>query len=406
MLALGVACVALFRAVADHIFYKRRIRDLQHKVIQIQRSLKQRGDLANELAHEIKNPLTAILCSAEALDLLVGSDMEHEHRETLRYISQYGDSLLRMVTDFLDISRAEGGKITCSPESVNVGECASAIVGLLHLRAKMSNIELRAEIHDENLLAYVDPVHLKQVLFNLSYNALKFTESGGEVVVAISAEGENAVIEVRDTGVGIADDKLKRIFDLYARYSEGKREDLGTGLGLAFCKVLVDMASGDIGVESELGRGSKFTVTVPSLSRVPTEALVTTVDPEARPLYGQKILVIDEDHGARESVARLIEAWGGMVDRVAMAAEALDALTECNYDVVVVDDQIAELDDHALSEELHKNRRRKDTRLIVATRQQESNLPRDIHADACIEKPLNSDNLLESLAPAGRTVRH
>ena len=250
--ALAVALVAFGRAYRDHGLVEREMVELQQKLAKAERRLKQRGDLANEIAHEIKNPITAILCSADTLDLLIGKDLDKNHRQTLRYIREYGDNLLRLVSDFIDLSRAESGQIRARPEGIQLLPVAESIMGLLKANADMKSIDLNIQQVDERLYAYVDPKHFKQILFNLVHNAIKFTEPGGEVRIDLQSGFPNKTvsISVQDNGVGIPEHQIPRLFNLYARFeNETESEiDTGVGLGLALCKELAELAGGELAI--------------------------------------------------------------------------------------------------------------------------------------------------------------
>jgi signal transduction histidine kinase len=410
-LALLVAVGALCRAVTDHFTYRRRVQELQRKTLEAQRSLKQRGLLANEIAHEIKNPITAILCSAETLDLLVGPKLSEDHRRSLRYIREYGDNLLRLVSDFLDLSRAEAGHMHARPEGVPIVPAVESIIGLLESNAIKRKVKVTCKALDRDIRGYVDPKHLKQILFNLIHNAIKFTSESGQVhVVVESSFPERFVrIEVRDDGPGISQELLPSIFNPYAdRAASQTKHEEGTGLGLALCKALVEVSGGNIIAESKPGVGSIFSFTLPLFEEATTEeqATISSGDKAAadpQPLQGQTFLIVDEDTGSRESIARLIQAWGGMVDKVALAADAVEALQHRNYDAVMVDDTADGIYGYELARIIRDETKSSKTTIIVATRNAvDPQLAKISGADRCIEKPLNGKVLLHSLVNSGK----
>lgn len=402
-LAFLTALLALLRAVSDNYAQRKQLRALHQMVDEASRVLKARANLANEVAHEIKNPITAILCSAEALELLIGDKIEDDNRKTLQYIREYGDILLRLISDFLDLSRAEVGKVEASPQPVEVVPCAQSIIGLLQSRAmrKQLTVELRCE--DVDLYCLADPRHLKQVLFNLLYNAIKFTPEGGEVEVIISRDpiAPRVLIEVSDTGPGIPYEVQDHLFDLYQRYDHKTQSpdqfDLGTGLGLAVCKNLIELSGGMIAVESQLGIGSCFYFALPICESAAKPARSGNSETVEQPLLGLKFLIVDEDLGSRESVSRLIEAWGGMVDRVTMATEAIDALKEKAYDAVMIDDAVASVDGYFLPRAIKEDSQGGPTVIISGTSSRAEKDAMKNGADAYVEKPFNGTILLESL---------
>ncbi len=381
---------------------------MHQRTLESQRRLRKVGDLASEVAHEIKNPITAILCSAETLDLLIGDEIDEHHRDSLRYIKEYGENVLRLVADFLDLSQAESGKLNAQPEKINVYECACSIVGLLDSSAKEKKIALTCNAVEKNLFAHMDPKHFRQILFNLVHNAVKFTPSGGEVRVLVKSGFPESVIRiaVTDNGCGIGQDHLERLFEPYRSSasqmspSEGK----GAGLGLTLCKALVEFAGGDLRAESTEGLGSSFEFCIPAWEQEEElEEVVETLDPGMQPLVGQRFLIVDEDTGSRESVSRLIEAWGGIADRVALAADAVEALAQYDYDAVMIDDGADGVFGEELASIIKEDQSATETTIIVASRQKlDPELKKHPIADTCLEKPFNGEKLLLSLLKSGK----
>jgi signal transduction histidine kinase len=409
ILALFVAVAALVRAVIDHIYLNKRIRELQKRTLDAQRNLRRIGDMANEVAHEIKNPITAIMCSAETLDLLIGETLDPVHRRSLQYMKEYGNHVLTLVSDFLDVSRAEAGKLIARPEPLTLGTSVESIIGLLESNAIRKKIEVRSFLTDKDLQAFVDPRHFKQVVFNLIHNAIKFTPAGGEVHVLVKSNFPEPFITVavKDNGIGIAEAEIEYLFDPYAT-SKGPDigVDSGTGIGLALCKSLVEMAGGEISVSSSPGVGSNFQMKIPKYQGQEAEdedVAVEASENNSRPLEGQSFLVVDEDNGSREAVSQLIEAWGGMVDRVGLAIDALNALEHKEYNAVMIDDSLDGVYAHELAQMLREAVDLDSTAIIVATREAaDPKLVRESCADSWVEKPLSGDALLSSLLKSGK----
>lgn len=418
ILALIVSVAALIRATLDHFSTKRRLQILQRRVLEAERLLRMRGNLASEIAHEIKNPITAILCSAETLDLLIGDKIEEQHRESLGYIREFGDNLLRLVSDFLDVSMAESGRIKASPKAFDVEPLAHSVVGLLESSACRKGISVKYLATSDEIMAYLDPKHLKQILFNLVHNAIKFTPEKGEIQVVAKDDFPNpfVVITVRDNGIGIPKEAQPNLFDLYSRYEDNQPGNAGgLGLGLAVCKALVELAGGTISVQSEEGVGSCFEVRVPSNSKSKEEEKAAKnkssnnlLGKHSQPLLGQNFLVVDDDNGARETIARLIEAWGGLVDRASQPAEAIEALSIKAYDIVMIDYNIDGGFGCELARFVREECEQDQATIIVAVSEAEDQQHAiDAGADCCIEKPLSGKMLLGSLIkPEKDSVTH
>ncbi|MCB0339857.1 MAG: response regulator [Bdellovibrionales bacterium] len=410
LFALGVAIAAFVRAFLDRATYQKEIERLSSEIQKAQRILQKKSNLANEVAHELKNPLTAILCSAEALEMLIGNKVEEEHRKTLKYMREYGNILLRLVTDFLDLNRAEGGNLTTNPEAIRVCPAIHSIIGLLKARAYEKDVALEFITDDPEIETFADSAHFKQIIFNLVYNAIKYTSSGGEVSVRVrkAKQDEFLTIEVADTGSGISPDQLEHIFDPYARFQNDSNEsalDIGVGLGLGLCKTLVENSDGSISVESELGVGSIFSVRLPCIIDLTRPAMLPPLGVNEQPLLGLRFLLIDENLGSRETIAQLIKAWGGMVDQVTLAQEALDAIQSMQYDAVMIDDSVQTLDTFELTRRIKCCHPGGNAAVIFTGREPEDlELAREAGADSFVAKPFNGNTLLESLIP--RQERH
>ncbi|MBX7143988.1 MAG: response regulator [Oligoflexia bacterium] len=405
--ALAVALCALGRAWRDHVTMRRETASLELRLQRLQKTLRRRGDLANEIAHEIKNPLTAILCSAETLDLLLGKSMQPEHRQSLVYIKEYGENLLRLVSDFLDVSRAESGHLNCCREKSELGKIAESVIGLLHASAIKKSLDLRFVGAPEAVFCSVDPRQVKQIVFNLVHNAIKFTPGEGRVVVSVDllSSGDKARIMVQDSGPGIPAQECQRLFELYTRYeSEETKHNVGVGLGLALTKTLTELNGGEIYVDSTVGVGTSFSVVFP-LVAAPRE--IATPEPRirggAQPLVGQTFLIVDEDSGARQAMCKLIEAWGGMVDGVSQAADAVRALQVKEYDAVMLDGTASGKDTAAVVQRLREESKDKGTTFIVTgPKEAAAAVHEAAQADKYVQKPLNGRLLLRSLVNSGK----
>lgn len=411
--ALVIACLAFVRATGDHVLYARRIRQLQRKTLEAQRMIQRRGLLAHEIAHEIKNPITAILCSAEALDLLVGPNIHAEHRQTLRYIRDYGDNLLRLVSDFLDVSRAESGNLKASPTPTSVTEALESVVGLLRSHAHQKRITIQVDVLADQVEALVDPRHLKQVLFNILHNALKFSPNESQIRITVQSQfpDPRVSVSVQDNGPGIEETRINAIFDPYVQLEQHHKvsgpSGQGLGLGLALCKKLIELAGGEIAVRSTVGVGSSFDITLPAASTETTLPLQSQslTHSFARPhqqqrnyLSGKHFLLVDEDLGAREAVARLLTAWGATVDKVAFAADVLDCIHRQPYDAILIDDCEDGVYGYELARLVRDETPSAQAKIVLLTRRQVDDAMAQISgADLFLEKPINGASLLHAL---------
>ena len=215
--------------------------------------------LAN-MSHELRTPLHAIIGFADLLatDLPVGAPQ----RGYVNRILDGGQHLLAIINDLLDLSRVEAGGMTLSQRRAPLGKLVSAVLQTLTPLANDKSVDLRAEIPADLPDALIDPTRVRQIIYNLLSNALKFTPHGGAVVVSAVAEADEIRVTVTDTGVGIAEENLERVFGVFERVDE-KAGVAGTGLGLPLTRRLVELHGGEMSVESALGVGSTFSATFP-----------------------------------------------------------------------------------------------------------------------------------------------
>jgi PAS domain S-box-containing protein len=220
--------------------------------------------LAN-MSHELRTPLNAIIGFA---DLLKGGFVPaaaERYEEFVGYISSSGKHLLQVINDILDLSKVEAGKMELWPEPLDLQQITSEAVSLLRADAVIKGVELRIDVDDQLTDVVLDRARLKQVLYNYLSNALKFTPTGGLVTVRARAQDEHTWrLEVQDTGTGIAEHDLPRLFVDFQQLEAGyTKRHQGTGLGLALTKRMVEAQGGSVGVHSLLGQGSLFYAVLP-----------------------------------------------------------------------------------------------------------------------------------------------
>jgi len=300
-----------------------------------------KSDFLARMSHEIRTPMNGVLGMAE---LLLTSNIKGNDRKFAETIQQSGEALLAVINDVLDFSKIEAGKLALDESDFDLVDVVEGIVDLLYNRAQAQGVELIGAISpDIDTMVHGDSVRLRQVLMNLVGNAIKFTHEG-EVVLQLTRE-ESAAGEplfrfaVRDTGIGICDEDLALIFDSFAQADVSTtRKYGGTGLGLAICKQLVELMGGDIGVESQKGKGSTFWFRMPLVPVVSGARSAEGFDP----LIGIRALVVDDNETNRELLYQQLSAWH--VD-VTLAVDAAQAIETCEaaardsamFDLILLD---------------------------------------------------------------------
>jgi PAS domain S-box-containing protein len=218
-----------------------------------------RIEFARILVHELKNPLTAIIAG---LDLLKDSKQQPPYDRVIKSLSRSSIDLDQRISDLLELTRAEVGELRISPRKVKAYAVITGITRDIESIISASNIKFKTHIPSDLSYVKLDKQRIKQVISNLIDNAIKATPEGGEIVLSVIEKNSNLVIQIRDTGKGIRSEDTIHLFEPYYRGTSVKRYE-GFGLGLAISKKIVELHGGKIWAESELGKGSTFSFSIP-----------------------------------------------------------------------------------------------------------------------------------------------
>jgi signal transduction histidine kinase/ActR/RegA family two-component response regulator len=254
--------------------------DLASANRELSQATKVKSEFLANMSHELRTPLNAILGFSGLLSEQLAGSMNDKQKRFLRNIHEAGEHLLELINDVLDLSRVEAGKLELRPEVLTLDVLLEPVSAAARAAAQAKDVLYEVEIAEVAPI-FLDPTRVRQVLFNLVSNAVKFTPAGGHVTLRAVAEGRELCFEVADTGVGIPEAARDRMFGVFERFHEGRSEATGTGLGLALTKRLVEQMNGSIDFESEEGKGTTFSVRLPDIV---TEQVA-----------GDRILVVDDE---------------------------------------------------------------------------------------------------------------
>ena len=345
----------ILATMIDISIYKLAEDLLRQANIEMEQAMRMKDDFLANMSHELRTPLTGILGMSEAMLLEIGGPLTERQKKYLVNIEASGRHLLSLINDILDLSKIEAGKVELELENVHAEDiCQSSLVFIKEPALKRQvNVTYHCEPASIPLMA--DARRLKQILVNLLSNAVKFTPAHGRVTLNVQADPQQAAVcfEVVDTGIGMSADDLARLFTPFTQVDSSlSRRHEGTGLGLALVKKLTELHGGTVRVESEPGKGSRFSVTIPwrqgletnvapAISAPPVSQVVPA-DPEKT---RRKRILIAEDNEVNAIVTRdFLEIGGYEVAWAADGAVVLAMALQFRPDLVLMDIQMPAVD--------------------------------------------------------------
>lgn len=343
-----------YRAQLEHRVAERTA-ELQLANAELSRVMRSKDDFLSAMSHELRTPLNAILGLSELMAEGVYGAQTPKQIESLRMISESGQHLLALINDLLDIAKIGAGKMELSWELCDVGDLCAAAMRLVAQLAQRKHLNLRSKIDPDAQSVWCDGRRLKQILVNLLANAVKFTHEGGTVTLEVMVDrfNETLSISVRDTGIGIARDDLTLLFKPFTQLdSKLSRQYSGTGLGLTLVMRLTELHGGRVSVESELGKGSVFGVTIPWAEHGPANKRALSPSGEERfgsslrsgSPNGHLIVNADDNEICLVTVGDYLRAQGFEVIDARNGLEAISAVRENRPDLVLMDIQMPVLD--------------------------------------------------------------
>lgn len=315
-------------------------RELELRNREVERATMMKSKFLANMSHELRTPLNAIVGFSDLLAEGTPGQLNEKQKRFVNHIKQGSAHLLRLINDILDLSKIEAGQLELRSEEFLVKDALPEVLSTIHPLAMAKNIRIEQKLESKSLVK-TDRVRFKQILYNLLSNAVKFTPKDGRINIGCVDYWDFVCVSVTDTGIGIRPEDQKVIFDEF-RQVEGAADRVqeGTGLGLAITKRLVEQQGGQISVESELGKGSRFTFTLlaaestSNVQPVVAPAKTSVLSPSGR--LAPLVLIVDDEGSSRELLATYLEPEY----RLAMAesgAEALKKARQLRPDAITLD---------------------------------------------------------------------
>jgi PAS domain S-box-containing protein len=343
------------------------------------------------LSHELRNPLGAVLSSVALLDEIgVQNEPAVKARALIRRQTLH---LSRMLDDVLDVARLQAGKVLLTTQRLDLRDLVRRCLGTLRASGSLDHHDVTADC--DAVWVDADASRIEQVLDNLMLNALKFTPARGSVRLRVYGTGSDAVLQVSDSGVGMSDELVAMVFELFSQGAEKSGRKEGLGIGLAVVRRLVELHGGRVEAHSDgPGRGSTFTVRLPRVA-APVHDRATQPGRDARRDKRRRILLVEDNEDARDAVRLLLEAGGHVVHAVETGKAALEAAVGFEPDLALVDLGLPDYDGYEVARRL-RTKLGPTIRLIALTgygqpedRRRAAQAGFDVH----VVKPVDSDEL-------------
>ena len=387
----------------------RLFREIEDKGRQLEVADRHKSEFLANMSHELRTPLNAIIGYSEMLQEDAGDLGAEQLVDDLQKINAAGKHLLELINAVLDLSKIEAGKMELYLESFGVDELVRDIAAVIQPLATKNGNRLEVRCADDVGTMRADLTKVRQALFNLLSNACKFTERG-TVALDVAREAvdgqDRMVFTVRDTGIGMTPEQLARLFEAFTQADAATtRRYGGTGLGLALSRRLCRMMGGDVTVESEVGRGSTFTIRLPASVVEPAEEAVAPAAPTARvqPAAGT-VLVIDDETAVRDLMQRFLTKEGFRVATAASGEDGLRRARELRPDAITLDVMMPGMDGWAVLSALKGDPSVADIPVIMLTIVDDRNLGYALGASEYLTKPIDRERLVAVLTKYRRDL--
>ena len=330
----------------------RRSEELESVNAELEKAARAKDAFLASMSHELRTPLTGILGAAELLRVGAHGPLNEAQHRTLRTLEEAGRHLLSILADLLDLAKIGAEQLSLRADACVLADVCESALSMVRNEAQRKGIALVLRAPDASVRFGADARRIRQVLVNLLSNAVKFTPGGGTVELAAHGDAEAGLVrlEVKDSGAGIAEEDLPKLFLPFTQLDTRlSREHAGTGLGLALVRSLTELHGGRVEVESAPGQGSLFRVVLPwRPAGVRSSGAHRVLAPEPSPGGGggttARVLLVEDDDANRTILGEFLRARGFVVEEAASGTEALERVAASRPDLVVLDIQLPGLD--------------------------------------------------------------
>lgn len=356
-----------------------------------------KSDFVSMVSHELRTPMTAVKAYVDLLLMGTPGPLNDQQRKFLKVVKANSERLIDLVSDLLDISRIEAGKVKLERQPVDMSELIEQVVMTIYPNVEEKQQHIRTQVPPALPKAYGDPARLTQILTNLVGNAHKYTPEGGDIIVHAYVRHGMLHVAVQDTGIGISPENQRKVFERFYRVDDpGVRETTGTGLGLSIAALLVQMHGGQIWVESEVGEGSIFYFTVPLAEGEPTADLGTAPS-EVASSTTPTILVVEDDADVAELLMFMLKRAGYQVLTTASGTEALSMARTHRPHLITLDIWLPDINGFEVLERLKRDPETQEIPVVILSVVQDQERGLRLGAAAYLTKPLNEEQLLGAL---------
>ncbi|MCP4118088.1 MAG: response regulator [Desulfobacteraceae bacterium] len=378
-------------------------RELEAQRLQVEEANRLKSEFLSNMSHELRTPLNSVMALSRVLLMQAKDKLSEEEASYLEIIERNGRNLLALINDILDLSKIEAGRMDVSPKNFSVVSTIETIMERLEPLAEDKGIEVNLKIPDNFPQIESDENRVHQILQNLIGNAVKFTEQGG-VIVSAGSDAENIHIEVSDTGIGISKKDLPHIFEEFRQVDgSSSRPYEGTGLGLTIAGKAVTMLGGNISVESTLGKGSTFFLTLPVRwqGMAPVSELAIFRPFEGAVPAQKTVLVVDDEPETLTMIASYLSGEGYNILRATSGEEAIRLARRHRPFAVTLDILMPEMDGWEVLQQLKQSPDTKDIPVIIVSLSDDKSTGIALGAVGYVSKPIKRDMLIGEINRIG-----